>query len=43
MPLTGQYQADERAADLEAIMREIDDARLEEAARIARLREAHEP
>ena len=38
-PLTGKYEADERAADLEAVMREIDDARLEEAARVARMRE----
>jgi RIO kinase 1 len=38
-PLTGRYEADERAADLEGVMREIDDARLEEAARIARMQE----
>jgi RIO kinase 1 len=38
--LTGTYVPDERAADLEAVMREIDDARLEEAARLERLREA---
>jgi RIO kinase 1 len=38
-PLTGVYEPDERTADLEAVMREIDDARLEEAARIARLHE----
>ena len=37
--LTGEYVADERSADLEAVMREIDDARLEEAARIARMSE----
>ena len=38
-PLTGHYEADERTADLEAVMREIDDARLEEAARILRMQE----
>jgi RIO kinase 1 len=38
--LTGEYVASERAADLDAVMREIDDARLEEAARQMRLREA---
>jgi RIO kinase 1 len=38
-PLTGQYEADERSADLESVMREIDDARLEEAARISRMQE----
>jgi RIO kinase 1 len=37
--LTGKYIADERSADLEAVMREIDDARLEEAARISRMSE----
>ena len=30
---------DERNADLDAVMREIDDARLEEAARLARMSE----
>jgi RIO kinase 1 len=39
-PLTGKYVADEHAADLEGIMREIDDARLEEQARLARMQEA---
>jgi RIO kinase 1 len=39
-PLTGRFVADERNADLEAVMREIDDARLEEAARLMRMREA---
>src|SRR3954471_4346327 len=39
-PLTGRFVADARHADLEAVMREIDDARLEEAARLERLREA---
>jgi RIO kinase 1 len=34
--LTGRYERDETAADLEAVMREIDDARMEEAARILR-------
>lgn len=35
--LTGHYKRDERAADLDAVMREIDDARMEEAARQLRL------
>lgn len=39
-PLTGTYEADDRAADLEAVMREIGDARLEETARIARMQES---
>jgi RIO kinase 1 len=34
--LTGRYERDETAADLDAVMREIDDARMEEAARILR-------
>jgi RIO kinase 1 len=38
-PLTGYFEPDERSADLEAVMREIDDARLEEAARILRMQE----
>ncbi|HEX7402828.1 MAG TPA: PA4780 family RIO1-like protein kinase [Usitatibacter sp.] len=38
-PLTGHFEHDERRADLDAVMREIDDARLEEAARIARSQE----
>jgi RIO kinase 1 len=38
--LTGRYVADERSADLEAVMREIDDARFEEAAKQMRIREA---
>ena len=38
--LTGQFTSDERVADLEAVMREIDDARLEEAARLLRMAEA---
>jgi RIO kinase 1 len=37
--LTGQFVPDEKSADLEAVMREIDDARLEEAARLMRMRE----
>jgi RIO kinase 1 len=37
--LTGQFVSDERVADLEAVMREIDDARLEEAARLLRMQE----
>jgi RIO kinase 1 len=39
-PLTGRYERDERAADLDAVMREIDDARLEEAARLLRMQDA---
>ena len=39
-PLTGRFVTDERDPDLEAVMREIDDARLEEAARLMRMREA---
>jgi len=38
--LTGQFLEDDTTADLEAVMREIDDARLEEAARISRMQEA---
>lgn len=38
--LTGRFVPDEKSADLEAVMREIDDARLEEAARLLRMREA---
>jgi len=37
--LTGQFEDDESSADLEGVMREIDDARLEEAARILRMQE----
>jgi RIO kinase 1 len=37
--LTGHFVPDERSADLEAVMREIDDARLEEAARLMRMSE----
>ena len=39
-PLPGHFEADERHADLDAVMREIDDARLEEAARVLRMSEA---
>ncbi len=38
--LTGRFEADESAPDLEAVMREIDDARLEEAARLMRMAES---
>ncbi|MGZ5060607.1 MAG: PA4780 family RIO1-like protein kinase [Usitatibacter sp.] len=38
--LTGHFERDERSADLEAVMREIDDARLEEAARVLRMQES---
>jgi RIO kinase 1 len=38
-PLTGRFESDETTADLDAVMREIDDARLEEAARIMRMQE----
>jgi len=39
-PLTGRYVRVETAVDLDAIMREIDDVRLEEEARRARMQEA---
>ena len=39
-PLTGRFERDDRHADLDAVMREIDDARLEEAARVARMSES---
>jgi len=39
-PLTGHFERDERSADLDAVMREIDDARLEEAARVLRTQES---
>jgi RIO kinase 1 len=39
-PLTGRFERDERSADLDAVMREIDDARLEEAARVLRMQES---
>jgi RIO kinase 1 len=39
-PLTGRFERDETSADLDAVMREIDDARLEEAARILRMSDA---
>ncbi|MDQ3024885.1 MAG: serine protein kinase RIO [Pseudomonadota bacterium] len=35
-PLTGRFQREERAVDLEGVVREIGDAQLEEAARILR-------
>ena len=35
--LTGRFEQDERVVDLEAVMREIDDARLEDEARRMRL------
>jgi RIO kinase 1 len=38
-PLTGRFERDERHADLDAVMLEIDDARLEEAARLLRMSE----
>ena len=38
--LTGRFVPDERTVDLAAVMREIDDARIEEAARRARMAEA---
>jgi RIO kinase 1 len=37
--LTGAYESDEATADLESVMREIDDARLEEEARRRRVQE----
>ena len=39
-PLTGRFERDERRADLDTVMREIDDARLEEAARLLRMSES---
>ena len=39
VPLTGRFERKERAVDLEGVMREIDDVRLEEAARQSRLQE----
>src|SRR6185369_16413933 len=39
MELTGHFEADESNVDLEGVMREIDDARLEEEARISRMLE----
>jgi RIO kinase 1 len=39
MELTGHFEADESHVDLEDVMREIDDARLEEEARISRMQE----
>ncbi len=38
--LTGVFRRDEKIADLEGVVREIEDARLEEAARLLRLQEA---
>ena len=40
--LSGHYERDEESADLEEVMREIDDARMEEAAKQLRLRELRE-
>ena len=37
--LTGQFTGNDASADLESVMREIDDARLEEAARLMRMSE----
>jgi RIO kinase 1 len=37
MPLTGRYAATPGAVDLSAVLREIEDARLEEAARVLRM------
>ena len=37
--LTGRYERDERMADLDSVMREIDDARLEEDARQRRVQD----
>ncbi|WPB57634.1 PA4780 family RIO1-like protein kinase [Xylophilus sp. GOD-11R] len=39
-PLTGLYQPQEGAVDLQAVMREVEDARMEEAARVLRLQQA---
>src|ERR1700674_2378821 len=40
--LTGRYERDEKSADLDAVMREIDDARMEEAARQLRMAASHD-
>ena len=37
--LTGRFERTQAAVDLESVMREIDDARFEEAARLRRLQE----
>ena len=37
--LTGQFEDDDSSTDLEGVMRKIDDARLEEAARLMRMQE----
>lgn len=37
MPLTGRYERSPGAVDLSAVMREIEDARLEESARLQRM------
>jgi RIO kinase 1 len=37
MPLTGRYERRPGAVDLSAVLREIEDARLEEAARLQRV------
>jgi RIO kinase 1 len=39
-PLTGRFERVEKAVDLESVIREIDDARFEEAARLLRLQDA---
>ena len=39
-PLTGLYQAQQGAVDLEALMDEVEDARMEEAARLLRMQQA---
>jgi RIO kinase 1 len=39
-PLTGLYQAQQGAVDLEALMDEVEDARMEEAARVLRMQQA---
>jgi RIO kinase 1 len=37
--LTGRFEPDETMADLDSVMLEIDDARLEEAARLSRMQD----
>jgi RIO kinase 1 len=37
MPLTGRYERQPGAVDLSGVLREIEDARLEEAARLQRM------
>jgi RIO kinase 1 len=40
MPLTGEFEIDESDVDLRGVLREIEDTRLEQAERVARMAEA---